>query len=375
MGLMLVVSLLGWPRYRRAADLEVLSAAGAVFDTRSRAPTWMKFEGCDLDDSALQSLSRIDSLRDLVLDESNITDDGLVFLQNLRDLRRVSLVRTPITDDGMPRLAHLDQLKTLILDSSYQVTGRGLSALAHLPQLEELSVLDTTLELKELLGLSAKRTSLQINSSHGVLGNLKLALSGTEITDDGLLRLHDADQLVGLELPSRITDRGFRHLHGLSRLRFLVASGTDLTDKGLADVVQRLPLIEELDLSGCQQLTDRGLAQLSALKHLNELKLDRTATGPNALNAIAKSARLKLLSLDGCHNVDDAAIGELMNQLPGRGLVFLRLSRTRISELAVAFLDERQAPTLKGLDLRGAGVDANTARLLTRQLPGCRVLH
>lgn len=370
----ITVVMLAWPAWQRSRDLQRLEQAGAVFDTRTQTPSWMKLQGTTFDSATIESLARITTLEDLVLDESNVTDADLAALSTLIDLKRLSLSRTAITDTGLTQLAILPRLTTLVLNSSYHVTDEGLETLAQLRSLEEISLLDTTVTLPGLIELSGQHTTLQINSSHGVLGNRKLALSGTEITDGGLLRLHNARGLRGLELPRRITDRGFRHLHGLADLKFLVATGTAITDQGLEDLLAHSPPLSEIDFSGCSQLTDSGLARLATLPHLTQLKVDQTDAGPQLLSALSQSPRLELLSLDGCRGVDDQALARLLARLPRPTLKFLRLSGTDVTDASLQSFERGQLPDLEGLDLRGTRVTPDGIIQLRRRLTGCRVL-
>jgi len=370
-----VLGLFAWPHWQRSRDLERLEQAGAIFDNRTRDPSWIKLQGSTLDSNTVASLARITTLQDLVLDESNVSDSDLATLATLTSLKRLSLVRTAVTNAGLNHLAQLPRLTTLILNSSYRVTDEGLETLQRLASLEELSLLDTTVTLPGLITLSGQHPTLQINSPHGVLGNCKLALSGTEISDEGLLRLHNARGLQGLELPARITDRGFRHLHGLADLRYLVAAGTAITDQGLTDLLAHSPPLSELDFSGCSQLTDVGLAQLATRPDLAQLKVDRTAAGPQLLRGLGQSDRLELLSLDGCRNIDDGAVKQLLAHPPRTHLKFLRLSGTSITNAATETLSRETLPSLEGLDLRETHVTADQATRLRQQLAGCRVLH
>ena len=369
-----VLVLLARPSWQRDKDLHFLEQAGAVFDTRTQTPKWMKLVGSTLDAAAIDSLARVTTLEDLVLDESNVTDDDLAALVTLADLRRLSLVHTAITDKGLSHLSGLPRLKTLVLDSSYRVTDDGLVAVGEIDSLEDVSLLDTPVTLPPLVALSGRHTTLQINSSHGVLGNRKLALSGTEISDEGLLRLHNAVELEGIELPSRITDRGLRHLHGLSKLKYLVFAGTRITDRGFGDLIDRSPPLTELDISGCGSLTDTGMALVARLPHLTHLQADNTDAGPKLLAAAAQLDKLELLSLNECHGVNNNAFRLLLDGSPRNHLKFLRLSGTLVTEASLQSLLQNQFPGLKGLDLRHTPAKASTIALLRKRLHGCRVL-
>ena len=369
-----VSALLAHPWWQRGNDLHSLQQAGAVFDTRTRTPKWMKLAGSTLNAAAIDSLARVTTLEDLVLDESNVTDNDLAALATLSSLKRLSLVHTAITDRGLSHLAAFPGLKTLVLDSSYRVTDEGLDAVGAIDSLEDVSLLDTPVTLPPLVALSGRHNTLQINSSHGVLGNRKLALSGTEISDEGLLRLHNAVELEGIELPPRITDRGFRHLHGLLKLKYVVFAGTRITDRGFGELIDRSPPLTEIDISGCGGLTDTGMALVAHLPHLTHLQADNTDAGPKLLAATAQLEKLELLSLNGCRKVNNEALRLLLDASPHKQLKFLRLSGTLVTEASLQSITPNRLPGLKGLDLRDTPAVAATIALLRKRLPGCRVL-
>jgi hypothetical protein len=344
-----VSALLAHPWWQRGNDLHSLQQAGAVFDTRTRTPKWMKLAGSTLNAAAIDSLARVTTLEDLVLDESNVTDNDLAALATLSSLKRLSLVHTAITDEGLDAVGAIDSL-------------------------EDVSLLDTPVTLPPLVALSGRHNTLQINSSHGVLGNRKLALSGTEISDEGLLRLHNAVELEGIELPSRITDRGFRHLHGLLKLKYVVFAGTRITDRGFGELIDRSPPLTEIDISGCGGLTDTGMALVAQLPHLTHLQADNTDAGPKLLAAAAQLEKLELLSLNGCRKVNNEALRLLLDASPHKQLKFLRLSGTLVTEASLQSITPNRLPGLKGLDLRDTPAVAATIALLRKRLPGCRVL-
>ena len=374
--LLVIVVAWAWPRWQRSNDLERLRQHGAIFDSQSRQPSWMKLEGLSLRPDDLVRLSRIDSLEDLVLDDSSLGDSDLKILSRLPHLERLSLNRTGVGDEGLRHLAALPQLETLLLDSAYRVTDAGLVHIARLDRLKKFSVKDTTVSLAALITLSGQQTALQVNSSHGVLADRKLALSGTKITDEGLIRLHDATELQGLELPARITDIGLVHLHDLSRLRFLVLADTGITDNGLDRLVKRVQRLEELDLSGCRHLTDSGLAVLSRLKSLRQLKLDGTSAGRQFLAAgVFEGSELEFLSLARCPRINDETVLRVFENGQWPRLKFLRINDTPVTDNGVRLIDAQRTPALQVLDLQNTDTTPAAIRDLRERLPGCRVLR
>ncbi len=98
----------------------------------------------------------------------------------------------------------------------------------------------------------------------------RLDLSGTKVTDKGLLHLTKMKRLVHLDLhKTGVTDAGLGYLKGLKELRSLNLYGT--------------------------QVTDQGLPQISMLKKLNSLYLWRsqaTAAGVRRLRQVLPLAKI-----------------------------------------------------------------------------------
>lgn len=95
-----------------------------------------------------------------------------------------------------------------------------------------------------------------------------------KITDDQLLLLAPfRDSLTKLELLDArgLSDKGLKHLAGLSKLETLSISRAGLTGEGLADL-KELTQLRSLDLHD-NKLTDAGLAYLKPFKMLTYLEL------------------------------------------------------------------------------------------------------
>jgi Leucine-rich repeat (LRR) protein len=72
-----------------------------------------------------------------------------------------------------------------------------------------------------------------------------LTLTKTQITDDGLRHVSGLTELLTLRLDStQITDDGLRHLIGLNNLLQLNLNDTQVTDEGTLDLKKQLPNCE-----------------------------------------------------------------------------------------------------------------------------------
>jgi hypothetical protein len=87
-----------------------------------------------------------------------------------------------------------------------------------------------------------------------------LELAKTQLKDDDLKFVAGFKRLTRLNVGhTPVTDAGLKHLNGLKRLRDLNLEYTKVTDAGLKALVD-LPSLERLDLNGCDQVTQSGIA-------------------------------------------------------------------------------------------------------------------
>ncbi len=135
-----------------------------------------------------------------------------------------------------------------------------------------------------------------------------LQLGGNQVTDDNLA---DVGQMTGLEELSiswafPLTDRGFTQLSELKRLRILYIDKSKMTDASLT-TFGRLTNLEELRVGGVG-FSDRGLASLGALRRLKELSLEGKNDGITdaGIASLLGLGELEHLDLgDGCRVTDD----------------------------------------------------------------------
>ncbi len=235
-------------------------------------------------DEALAYVGQLGRLTHLTLIGSTVTDTGLAHLRGLSDLESLMLRGcTLFADAGLVHLEEMVGLKELVLDDA-QVTDAGLAHLRGMARLEFLG-LDraqvTDAGLVHLEGMSRLqflnlRGTRVTDSGLAHLKGLKnlhsLNLVGTGVTDAGLMQLKDLDQLTELWLGgSKITDGGLIHLRGKSRLTKLGLYHARVTDAGLVHL-EGLTGLETLDLTGTQ-VTDGGLECLRGLTGLRRLFL------------------------------------------------------------------------------------------------------
>ncbi len=127
------------------------------------------------DDSVLELVSKLPTVRGLYLDRTYITDQGLSHLASLHQLQELSLVQTGVTSSGLRDLCKLKNLRALKLDGTL-VSDSGLAELQKLGYLRSLWLNGTLVSDQGVVSL-------------GKLKVAELALSGTRISPHGKLAL------------------------------------------------------------------------------------------------------------------------------------------------------------------------------------------
>ena len=181
------------------------------------APNWLKVSFTGANDAGVQHIQRLDHVKSLNLQGSQITDRGLAHLVGLVDLEVLNLSDTGITDEGLKHLRSLTNLRELKLGGT-RLTGAGL---AHLEPLVHLNV---------------------------------LFLERTQIDDEALAHISFFPQLRMLDIsgsPSdtpqadktmgKITDAGLHHLRESPNLNVVNSLHNEVTPEGVAQLKASLP--------------------------------------------------------------------------------------------------------------------------------------
>ena len=174
----------------------------------------------------------------------------------------------------------------------------------------------------------------QVRVEDGKLTDVSFFRAKTPATDSTLELLIDEhsrapEHLTGLSLyGGEITDAGLAIIAKIPSIETLNLNqvGGGITDAGLVSLVQGLPNLRVLGLSG-SSITDDGLRSIATLKHLNQLVLERTAIGNEGLAHLRNLPELEYLKLAGTQVTDDGLVH--LTTLPK--LKHLTLSQTDIT--------------------------------------------
>ena len=335
----------------------------------------------------LQILEQCGStLKSLTLENSNITDEILIkykgtlpCLENLNmndckhftnkgllqilqlcgsTLRSLDISRTNITGENLSDYkGTLPCLENLNMSDCNQLTNKGLLQILQLCGStlrsldiegtnitgENLSEYKGTLPCLEILNMSCCKKL----TNKGLLQILQLIGSTLRSLDIGFTRITVENlseykgtlpclENLGMTLCNKVTNKGLLQIFQLcgSTLRSLDISSTAITGENLSEFKGTLPYLENLDMSSCKQLTNKGLLQILQLceSALRSLDIGYTQiTGENLSDYKGTLPCLENLNMSYCRQLTNTGLLQIL-QLCGSTLRSLNISGTNITE-------------------------------------------
>lgn len=207
----------------------------------------------NLTNSAIQSVARLNHLRELELYGTAIDDSGVVSLASLKSIECLNLSGLAITDEAVAVLKSFEKLHHLYLEDCPSLTDRGLDSVRSLPGLQWLGLRQSPFTDRGLVALGSM-TKLQ-----------RLYLSGPTIVGPGLAHLALCQNLSGLILDRcAIDDVGISNLPPLRKLKELSLVDTRITDAA-ADHLRTFKGLRQLCLESTR-FSKEGKVELK--KHL-----------------------------------------------------------------------------------------------------------
>ncbi|HIJ66190.1 MAG TPA: sigma-70 family RNA polymerase sigma factor [Candidatus Hydrogenedentes bacterium] len=329
-------------------DLSPLSELGP-YDLSGVYISYPRSSGQGSGEAILRHLRGLTGLRILYLCNVDAAGHSLGFLENFRELEELQIVAGYFDNSSLRYIERLESLQALLLTGGF-VTDAALAGLGKLQLLRELQITADNIAGPGLTELDSIKF---------------LKLDGAMYGDEALRYLKEMDSLRSLTLfgsTFQLSDKGLAHLSSLVNLEELrLVHMRTITDAG---IVHLLPLrsLKLLDLHN-NPVTDRGLAHIATMQSLEDLTLPYTGITDAGLACVAELEGLRRLRARGNCPADPTEAGAFTD----RGLVYLsRLKNLEelvissgigITDMGLEYL--AKLPNLRRLTLMANGLTEN----------------
>lgn len=250
----------------------------------------------------------------------NISDHNLAlaFQTEYPNLKVLDLsLCKQISDQGLGKIAqHLKNLEVLELGGCCNLTNTGLLLIAWgLRKLKRLNLRScwsiSDIGIGHLAGLSRDTAE----------GNLELEYLGLQdlpnLSDEALRNIAQgltSLKSINLSFCVFVTDSGLKHLAKMPLLEELnLGSCDNISDIGMAYLTEGGSTISSLDVSFCEKIGDQALSHISqGLFHLKSLSLNHCQITDDGLSRISKSLHdLETLNIGQCDRITDKGLESL----------------------------------------------------------------
>jgi hypothetical protein len=187
-------------------------------------------------------------------------DDWMPHIAAMPRLRFLGAQDTAAGDEGFIALSKSQSIEYIWARRCHNLRRRGFVALANMPALRGLSV--SCLNVDDA-GVSALPAFPALKE-----------LMPMDIPDAGYRHVGKCQQLESLILMycRNTTDAATDYIAGLRKLSYYFNSYTTITDR-TPDVLSGMDSIERITFEGCHDLTNAGVARLTRLPRLRELRI------------------------------------------------------------------------------------------------------
>ncbi|MBP7863209.1 protein kinase [bacterium] len=219
----------------------------------------LDLNGTNIDDLALEQITKIKSLEILSLGSDNLTNKSVALLAQLPNLRFIELRSKQINDDCAPDLSKIRLLQGVSLCHTSCSPDIGVK-LAKLPLVKSISLEGNSGISGESIRSFAEAKIQQLN------------LSDISITKEQWHVMKNLKELFRLDVTnSQSSPVQIKELVALQKLKYLDLNASPVIDDKLIDSLLNLKL-QYLDLSDTK-ITDRQLVKLAKLGTLVNLRL------------------------------------------------------------------------------------------------------
>jgi len=331
-----------------------IEAAGGQFYSSRGLDVEVRFDGENLDESALNSLKQIPNLqglrinwrqRNAVLTQSGI--DSIADLPELQSLDFANAVDAEHVDLSV--LTKLPKLTSLKFSRSVPLRDNQLRALSQL----------TTLTVFQCYGTNGGITDAGVSSLRGNRGLESLELWENQATGSFL------QDFVGCPLMTfastriyngepTLADENAERLAGFSYLKSVTLDGQSRLSFPAMRAIGKLPKLISLSLEGCTGFADDDFSSLAGLQSLQQLDLRNTNAGNMSAAAIAEIPRIRSVRISG-NRLSDQGIADLAKAI---SLTELELGSNSITDAGIqslGYINQLRELTIASENVTGSG--------------------
>jgi len=249
-------------------------------------------------DQSLQKLASIydpakATIDNLNLQSSNVTDNSFESIKKFPNLKNLNMAMTHISKDSMINLGDLNNLEIVNLGHT-PADNEVVKLLAGIPTIRSLDLNETRID-DHALGILDTFENLE-----------RLSVAGVSLIDGG----------------------GFRGARKLGNLKALVLNRTGIVDQAIP-IIAKYPL-EELHMSACYFITDKGIARLTGMKELKYLNLrDNNTMTSRGLSKVASNPKLWAINLTNVPGFDDKGLAFFAKS---KTLKYIEFGGTKVSD-------------------------------------------
>jgi Leucine-rich repeat (LRR) protein len=223
---------------------------------------------------------------------NKVTDEGIAHVVRCKNLRVLSAGGLGLSDRALESIGQLTALEELNLDGN-KITGEGLRHLAGLKKLRRLN-LDYNPVRPDTLAALTPLPNLMYLWLHSLPGDDRLLELCSKLADLEELRLSDNT--------AEVTDRGIAHLTRLKHLKNMSLRGAKgVSDVGLAQLAS-FPGLQELSLHELRSVTPRGVDVIGRLTELRRLEIAFVPMDDKNIASLAALKNLEHLMIWGTWN-------------------------------------------------------------------------
>jgi hypothetical protein len=342
----------------------------------------------ELDDQGVADLARLSDQHEIWLRCRDLTLKGLGELQRLRGIKKLSVGGSSIGAAEATALLEVAGLTSLVLYNG-QLAAPALPVLRSAPALQELHLIDTGIPGAEvlrqyaasvdwlhcwrssiILGFSQPRLSITVTSKDWTYNLAELSQAqelrylrvepGGDGTGLDFSRLKNLQEVVWVAI---MPESQVSQLGALTELKKLVLRVGPGVSPSAFEPLRGLRNLENLDLTLCQ-VTDKHLTFLEGLTALRELHLSENPLQGECLRHLRNLPQLQRLSLQDCHDFDEAHLRHLAAI---GSLTYLSLQYTPVSDKGLKAL--YGMPNLSNVLLLRSRVTAAGRSALKANLP------